>query len=483
MRRLCCACLAGLAVSGCDSPQLLEPSAAVVQDVKEEDPTASALPALARGLAIAMADDGLRVRVRDAMKGSPWGQHVIGLQAFLESPLGAGVSVAMGRSIGLSQEDFHQYIQTLSALDLYIPEGRMRRTWRGGDDIAVFASMDFDSLPVSIYSVGGEAQVDLAAPYEATFLIEPAGRRIPRFDIDAGSSLVVEGPNEVAFYYRFVDADGTVTEGSYTDLLGVSATQLPGGPMAAPSSNGNTGVKQIESTICDALGGDLEVVLKTWFYDEAGALVKSGQIALNGVDAPSQCRHDWDGDSYSSPYPVLLSYVLPPGASHKIRIEFWEDDIVGDDYYGSDDVFANDFRATFWDNGPRCDWGDQGWIWPEYYGECANVYLNMPSISTSTLSSVVFNPVTVVEGGEPETATAKLYDQYGFGLSTSGYTATGWGTASSYYATAEGLQGVLGSVYGQNAGSTTYFATVGGVQGSATVTVDPCVGHECGGNE
>ena len=328
----------------------------------------------------------------------------------------------------------------------------------------------------SISSRSSYTSIPLAAPksldrltdLEAIFAIEPALKRVLRYDRDAGNDpTVVEGPDEIAFHYKFTDADGVVTEGTYVDI--VREAERRGGAATAPSSNGYTRVKKIWADFCDG-GGDLEIVYKTKFYDETGALIGSSESTFSGVTA------QWDNlclvggasmrfTPYQAPYPTILPYVLPPGAAHRIYIEMWEDDWLIDDFIGADNVYVGDYVAR---HGSPCTGSSD---------QCGQTDFDYQTISSSTLDSVTLPPLVAEIGEGSQSATPKLFDQYGFGLLTTGYSATGWGTANSSIATASGVGGVYGDVAPVAEGTTSYHATIGGIYTSASVTVQEC--EEC----
>ena len=211
--------------------------------VSDEASTDHVMAQIARSFATAMADEEVRLDVRDAMRRSPWGQHVVDLSQFLQSSGGATASSRMSAVRGESVEQLHSsVVGLLQPLDLYIPSGVMRRTWSGSADIGVYASLDFEDGAVFGYDTDGRTLTYQPGTHEAHFLIGPALRRTERYDIDAGDSTFVEGPNEIAMYYSWSDADGNVIEEhTYADLVREGRIPGAGGPQMAPS-NGDTRV-------------------------------------------------------------------------------------------------------------------------------------------------------------------------------------------------------------------------------------------------
>ena len=150
---------------------------------------------IALDFATAMSDADVRLDVRDAMRRSPWGQHVLDLGQFLESPRGARASSRMSEVRSESVGGLHRLVRSLPPTDLYVPSEVMRRTWSGGADIGVYASLDFEGGAVSGYGTDGSAIRYQPGAHEANFLIGPRQRRIERYDIDPGDSTFIAGPS------------------------------------------------------------------------------------------------------------------------------------------------------------------------------------------------------------------------------------------------------------------------------------------------
>ena len=309
--------------------------------------------------------------------------------------------------------------------------------------------------------------------YAARFLIGTEMPRIKRYDLGVAPAGAIEGPNEVAVRWKFVDAKGVVTEGDYADLVG--QPQSGTGPSMV-ASNGNTSIASIRSSVCDGLaglGGDLELLVQSRFYDETGHQQGYYEYYNGSVAGSPNCAYPtaYGVTQLGGPSDVLMPYVMPPGTAARIHTDLSEVDAIGNDNLGSDDLSVGQTQLFFPDVYYGASWcSPDPWGGRYYIGECTYINLSYPSIAPAYLAAVEFPNVSVPALGYV-TVAPTLLDQYGFRLLTSGYTASGWSTGNASVSTAAGIGGVLGQLYGVAEGGTSYSASVNGVPGSVTVTV------------
>ncbi|GMV05106.1 MAG: hypothetical protein AMXMBFR53_13860 [Gemmatimonadota bacterium] len=434
-------------------------------------PSNAALAQVARALALAVADEGTRLLVRDAMRASPWGRHVLDVHAFLGSDESGGIRTEVQRAAGLSPAAFDSMLAQLPSLDLFLASAAVRTSWRGGGEIMVYAALDPQVTPAYVFDARGGSVRDARAS-QAVLVIAPARQRIERYDLTEAEPGVIESKNTVTIAYELRGADGSLVRTTFAELM--RENPKGDGPLAV-GSNGDTKLSWIDINFCDGPAGDIEfgpaqIRLQVSFYDASNTFVGS-QTTTHDAGTPSNGDCDPNVGSYVRTYfatqPTLLPWVMPAGAQHRLEFAMWEQDTFsGDDYVGAATLYPNQGTQVSFGSG-SC---------PTASSRCGRLGFTVPSISASTLTSVSLPPVSMTEGLTPASPTAKAFDQYGFGLLA---TPTNWGTSDSNIATVEPLSGPGAFVYGHNDGQTTYFATVNGVYTSNTATVYPCSPPDC----
>ncbi len=430
---------------------------------------AEALESVTGGLAIALQDAEIRIDLLKAMRDSPWGKHELDLHGFLETPLGTKVLSLIADRHGVTPENLLTEIRVLPPMDLFVTPYHARRTWRGSEAVSVVGHLASGVSSAVVFSKTGNRVLDVPEGTDAVFLIKPAGRRITRWDGPRNDNSVIQGDNEIAAYYVWDMADGTRFEGSHLDLMNDLASWEEAGPMTtAPPSNGYTRVDSVKvMNICDGgYGGDLELRFLTKLYSETGYHTATANLYLDHPEAclyppaPGTDHIEWK--RYSSSPPVLIPYTLPSGANHYLTVRMYEENpILPDADYQMDVVYSGEDAGRFLVGSPDVSW---------------DAYLAWDQISASVKTSVSVPPVQVGEGYEID-AYATLLDQYGFHRFGSNAT---WGTDNTAIATVTAGAGLRGWFFGEALGSTTYWATVDGITGTATVTVIDC---EEGGQE
>lgn len=214
-------------------------------------------------------------------------------------------------------------------------------------------------------------------------------------------------------------------------------------------------------------GGDVELEIRAWVYDETNRLIGYDEFYNGEHAAPANgfCHSNVGIESYSSNN-QLVPWAIPPGQSHYWKVEMWEIDAIGNDKIGeTTQLYVTPDSVHFYDAPVSCS------------GDCGTIWLDSPTLASSVFDDVYLPPVHVTEGQTPAYTHAFALDQYEFRLS--GYSASNWSTDNSFYATVSGQGGNTGLVTGHNDGSTTYRATVNGTAGAGSVTVWPCDGDVC----
>lgn len=177
MNKRALGCIASLlAINGCESPNAIAPPAQSQRQATGQAYSSITVDSLARAVALAFADPTVRQGVRDAMRDSPWDEHVLALSTLLESSAGARLTVAAARAVGTTPAAFRAMVLRHSGFSLWMERPFDRATWEGTSDIVVYGdTSETPSLSVptarGYTTLGAMASVNLATysrfPYMA----------------------------------------------------------------------------------------------------------------------------------------------------------------------------------------------------------------------------------------------------------------------------------------------------------------------------
>lgn len=173
--------LLGVALAACDAGEPLIGSGAGT-------PAASSAAAdpgqqVARALAAAMGQANVRAHVFNALRASPYSEHKLVLGDFALTRQGAQVVRAMAAAAGVDAATVQGWINTLPAMDLYVPVDAHRRTWTGTDAFVVGLNLDVDDPTLAGYRPDGSVvRLDArqGVPAVAVVLMHPAEPRTLR---------------------------------------------------------------------------------------------------------------------------------------------------------------------------------------------------------------------------------------------------------------------------------------------------------------
>jgi len=192
---------------------------------------------LARAFAMAMADADVRAHVRNALRASPYVEHKLLLQEFVQTPSGRHLVEAAGRTSGLGRSGVEQLVAGLPAMDFYAPFREHRLSWKGTEDVVVGATMNqknsrFTAFAAAGTSVGYDAAT--GAPKSAVLIFHPAEVKDLRINRQrALQGDVIQDPDDGEIGGAILEyvADGSVVERQLADLsaneLGLMYIQPP----------------------------------------------------------------------------------------------------------------------------------------------------------------------------------------------------------------------------------------------------------------
>lgn len=137
-----------LATSHCSDSVLTSPKDLEVEaSASGIDPRETSLQIIARGVALALQESATRASVFNAWRASEYTDHKLGLQTFCQTPDGNRLLLSLSAQLNVSEAAGLAMIQGLPPLDFYVPFRDHRKSWRGGNEVIVAATMDRRNNP------------------------------------------------------------------------------------------------------------------------------------------------------------------------------------------------------------------------------------------------------------------------------------------------------------------------------------------------
>lgn len=211
-------CIAASALTTLAACADLPPATGPERPLRTEDATSAtigraaeevALRELTRAVALALNNDGLRLRVGSDMAASRVREHKLELDAYLKGNSGGVLLASMAKESGLGRDSLAVLLAAVRPLEFYMPVRAHRRTWTGDANLLVAASVDDASIvafdlsgaPVTLSIEDPPGTPTLAlVPVETDFRAVEAARGPA-----ARASLGATSPGTLASFSEFGD--------------------------------------------------------------------------------------------------------------------------------------------------------------------------------------------------------------------------------------------------------------------------------------
>src|SRR5215211_6517726 len=193
----------------------------------------TALTTITRAVALALANDAFRSEVLTEMRNAPFKEHKLELRQYLNSGRLARLASASGKAAS----SLASALQTVRALEFYMPVAAQRESWTGDANVLVASQLE-----------EGEEIVAFDVKGRTVALIEASAPSIPTLSI-------------VPVETRFNEPLNTNTSQNINSRGGRAiGTMVPcaesRGACASTSANGNLGIsKVIDCEFCGGAGG------------------------------------------------------------------------------------------------------------------------------------------------------------------------------------------------------------------------------------
>lgn len=161
--------------------------------VLANDPQQIRVDSVARAVAIVLANDGIRQKVHDDLRDSPFRNHRIHLRSYFRGTAGGEVGRATASILGISFEALLGLLETLPELELIVPRATDRVSWKGREPLIVMGTalpfmqrLKNGEFVETAYRSGGEpiATDVFFSPPGVLVVIQPAERTYPP-DVEA----------------------------------------------------------------------------------------------------------------------------------------------------------------------------------------------------------------------------------------------------------------------------------------------------------
>jgi hypothetical protein len=118
---------------------------------------------LARGVAVALRDDGFRKQVYEALQASAEREGKVHLQAFLNGN-GGRARLELARLAGEQESAIQTELTTAAPIEIYLPVAAHRSAWNGGTDLLVATAETDRDRPVAFDTRGRRQQLSAETP-------------------------------------------------------------------------------------------------------------------------------------------------------------------------------------------------------------------------------------------------------------------------------------------------------------------------------
>lgn len=114
-----------------------------------------ALNQIARAVALALQDQGLRQRIKNDMRNAPHLEHKLDFRGYLHGQSGGILLAKMAKETGRSREDLLSLVGQVRPLEMYFPVREHRESWTGGADLQVLGHLNASGDPMAAFALTG----------------------------------------------------------------------------------------------------------------------------------------------------------------------------------------------------------------------------------------------------------------------------------------------------------------------------------------
>jgi hypothetical protein len=150
---LCAAALTTACSDTQSAPTALDPSMNVAASGTATEQ--KALDQIARAVALALQDQGLRQRIKNDMRASAYDEHKLDLRSYLHGQSGGILLAKMAKETGRSRDELLALVGSVRPLEMYFPVRAHRESWTGGSDLQVLGHLTASGDPTAAFALSG----------------------------------------------------------------------------------------------------------------------------------------------------------------------------------------------------------------------------------------------------------------------------------------------------------------------------------------
>jgi hypothetical protein len=149
-------CAAALAAACSDIPSAPNsPVASMNAAASSASAEQRTLDQIARAVALALQDQGLRQRIKNDMRHSAHHEHKLDFRSYLNGQSGGILLAKMAKETGRSRDELLALVNKVRPLEMYFPVKNHREGWTGGADLQVLGHLNASGDPTVAFALTG----------------------------------------------------------------------------------------------------------------------------------------------------------------------------------------------------------------------------------------------------------------------------------------------------------------------------------------
>jgi hypothetical protein len=185
-----------------------------------------ALAEVARTMALALSDDGLRQRIRNDLRASRFtAERKLPAQEYLKGASGGILFAKMAQHARVSRDSLQRLLALVRPLELYFPVPAHRAAWTGGENLLVATALEEEEAPSGYDLTGASVPLQQGlAPELPTLVLTTRETRFA--EPGAGDAPEMQGRNELTDCYCVIDTVYPPPQPTYPSGLYITSSYI-----------------------------------------------------------------------------------------------------------------------------------------------------------------------------------------------------------------------------------------------------------------
>ncbi|HEX2203326.1 MAG TPA: hypothetical protein VHG91_08510 [Longimicrobium sp.] len=212
------------------------------------------LDEIARAVALALQDQGLRERIKNDMRGSPYWEHKLDFRTYLHGKSGGILLAKMAKETGRTRDEVLALVGRVRPLEMYFPVRAHRESWTGGADLQVLGHLTSSGAPTAAYALTGASVPvpggDVAPAMPTLAIVQRETDFSEPLDLSGTQNLRDKGGQSIGTYVQMLPVDCEFQSEMQSETQGgtQSTTMSVGGEQYADCGGGGGGTYVPPST-------------------------------------------------------------------------------------------------------------------------------------------------------------------------------------------------------------------------------------------